>query len=100
MRDDVLLAIFNGSEAILWTGLAGFVAWRYRNAEWPIRRLSRGAGALLLLFGVSDVIEIQTGAWWRPVGLLMLKAFCVCGLLVCGWRAYRLNKTGSPPDAM
>jgi hypothetical protein len=92
MNDGMLLAFFNGCEALLWMGLAGFVAWRYRNAEPSLCRLSRIAAALLVLFAVSDVIEIQTGAWWRPVWLLMLKGFCLCGLLGCGWRAIRLRR--------
>lgn len=87
------LAIFNACEALFWAGLAGFVAWRYRHAERPVRRLSRVATVFLVLFAGSDVIEIQTGAWWRPIWLLLLKALCLCGLLACGWRAIRQHRS-------
>jgi len=30
-----------------------------------------------LLFGISDLVEVQTGAWWDPWWLFTLKAFCV-----------------------
>lgn len=86
MTDALLLAIFNGCEALLWIGLAGFLFRRYRNAAQPVHRLSRIASVWLFLFGVSDVIEIQTGAWWRPWWLLVLKGVCLTGLFVCAWR--------------
>ncbi|MFP4103756.1 sensor histidine kinase [Coleofasciculus sp.] len=28
-------------------------------------------------FGLSDIIEVQTGAWWRPWWLLVWKSLCV-----------------------
>ena len=36
----------------------------------------------LFFFGLSDVIETQTGAWYRPWTLLLLNAVCV--LLISG----------------
>ena len=30
-----------------------------------------------IVFGISDVIEAQTGAWWRPWWLLVWKGLCV-----------------------
>ena len=34
-------------------------------------------GVVLIAFGGSDVIEVKTGAWWRPWWLLMWKAGCL-----------------------
>lgn len=96
MGDAILLAVFNGCEALVWTGLAAIVGWRYRNAETSVRRLSRIAAALLVLFAISDVIEIQTGAWWRPIWLLVLKGVCLFGLIGCGWKAIHLHRIRSP----
>jgi hypothetical protein len=31
----------------------------------------------LITFGVSDLVETRTGAWWRPWWLLAWKAACV-----------------------
>ena len=38
------------------------------------------AGVAFLLFAVSDWIELETGAWWRPWWLLVWKALCVIAL--------------------
>lgn len=40
------------------------------------------------VFGVSDLIESETGAWWRPWWLFGMKAACVLGFLLA-WRANR-----------
>ena len=31
----------------------------------------------LIAFGLSDVVETRTGAWWRPWWLLAWKAACI-----------------------
>jgi hypothetical protein len=36
-------------------------------------------GILLVIFGFSDFVEAQTGAWWRPWWLLAWKAGCNVG---------------------
>jgi hypothetical protein len=41
----------------------------------------------LLVFGLSDLVEIQTGAWWRPWWLLLWKATCL-GVLALTWGPY------------
>ncbi len=33
-------------------------------------------------FGVSDIVEVQTGAWWRPWWLFVWKGSCVLGMVV------------------
>jgi hypothetical protein len=45
-------------------------------------------------FGLSDLVESQTGAWWTPWWLFAWKALCVLGLLACGVALVRL--TASP----
>lgn len=40
------------------------------------------ASVAFLLFGVSDLIETRTGAWWRPWWLLALKGACLAVFLV------------------
>jgi hypothetical protein len=79
------LDIFNACEAVLWMVVAIAVAVRYvrRGTASRTRRVAIVTAVFLVLFGVSDVIEMQTGAWWRPPGLLALKAFCLIGLVVC-----------------
>jgi hypothetical protein len=49
--------------------------------------------AAFLVFGISDLIESQTGAWWRPLWLLLMKAACVA-VVVAGFVGYyRIKKS-------
>lgn len=75
--------IFNAGEALLWLAFAVIVAVRFHRAPQRIRRTARAMAGFFVLFAVSDVIEMQTGAWWRPLGLLILKAVCLAGLTWC-----------------
>ncbi len=34
-------------------------------------------GVVFVAFGASDIVEVQTGAWWRPWWLLLWKGACV-----------------------
>lgn len=44
--------------------------------------LSVLAALVFILFGVSDLVEVETGAWWRPWWLLLWKSVCVVSLAV------------------
>ncbi|MBI3865809.1 MAG: hypothetical protein HY290_28380 [Planctomycetia bacterium] len=77
------LDIFNACEAALWFAMAAAVIFRYRRAIGGTRRIAFGLALFLVLFAASDLIEMRTGAWWRPVGLLVLKTICVIGLVGC-----------------
>ncbi len=58
---------------VVWSGVWGDVKYR----------LVFGLGAvLLILFGVSDWVEMGTGAWWRPWWLLVWKGGCLAGFWV------------------
>lgn len=76
-------AVFNGFEAALWLAFAVIVVVRFREAEAGNRNIARVMAAFFVLFGVSDVIEMKTGAWWRPPALLVFKGLCLTGLTVC-----------------
>lgn len=82
-------AIFNYGEAGLWFVIALVLAVRLCMAR-PWRWLLPCAFAV---FGVSDLIEVQTGAWWDPWWLLVMKAACVLVFLLA-WRAHR--RQGKP----
>lgn len=66
----------NYLEALLW----GVIAIAFAIAAIKPSGL-RGRCLLLavtfLAFAGSDVVEVQTGAWWRPWWLLAWKAVCV-----------------------
>ena len=37
---------------------------------------------IFLLFGGSDIVEVQTGAWWSPWWLFVWKASCVLSMAI------------------
>jgi hypothetical protein len=80
-------AVFNYAEAVLWFVIAIALAVRLpMKAPW--RWLLPLAFAV---FGVSDLIEVQTGTWWEPWWLLVMKAACVLVFLLA-WRAHRRQR--------
>lgn len=83
-----MAATFNLVEAIFWLTLGGFCAWMFAAGTWPSRWVLPLA-VLLVLFGVSDLVERQTGAWWRPWWLLVWKAVCLVSLMGCSLMLYR-----------
>ena len=72
---------FNFFEGILWTLIGILFAWRaVRQNEY--RGLQIGASVSFLLFGISDFIEMRTGAWYSPWSRFVLKAACVLSFLI------------------
>ena len=81
------VAGFNYLEAIFWMLLA-FWIWRKSRAFVSAQLANaRFASVVTFVFGCSDLVEAQTGAWWRPVWLLIWKASCLVILVLC-WRKY------------
>ena len=84
-----LHAVFNYAEAGLWFVIALVLTVRLRMRR-PWRWLVPVAFGC---FGVSDLIEVQTRAWWEPWWLFVLKAACVVVFLLA-WRAFRRQGKG------
>jgi hypothetical protein len=82
---------FNTIEAIVWFAIAIGLAWRSLSAAGRMRIIGLTAAVAFAAFGVSDLVEIQTGAWYRPVWLLAWKAACIIALVACYLRARRLR---------
>ncbi len=73
--------VFNFLEAILWLSVAaGFALAFYRRRGNP--NLTLAAGLLFLAFGISDFVEMRTGAWYKPWWLFAWKAATLVGLAV------------------
>lgn len=93
-----LQEIGNLVEAGLWSVIALLLlvgSWR---SAGQLRRVFALLGFAFLLFGVSDGIEAQTGAWWRPIWLLLLKGACLAAI-VYGFREhFRLTKRPGAPQ--
>ncbi len=72
---------FNIFEAGLWATFALLTAafgGRVRGVTPGLRAL---LSASFLAFGTSDLVELSTGAWWRPPGLLVYKGVCLLGII-------------------
>jgi hypothetical protein len=74
------LVLFNLFEAGLWFVVAIVLALAWKKAgapRWPLL----AAAFVFVAFGISDLVETQTGAWWKPWWLLVWKAACVHAML-------------------
>jgi len=74
---------FNAFESVFWIVIGLVVYWRSHRLSGASRKVGAVAAAAFFLFGVSDVFEIASGAWWRPWPLLLLKVACVAVLAGC-----------------
>ncbi len=88
------MAFFNGCEAALWLGIAAvfvvnLLSGRVRR---PWRRLGWGSAFFLALFGVSDLVEVHTGAWWEPWWLGLWKGGCVAYFFFAALYYMRRNR--------
>lgn len=81
--------IFNAAEAAWWFLLAALAASFGTRARGMSLGRQLSLVLFLVLFGLSDGIEVFTGAWWNPLALLVLKAVCLTGLTVTAWLIFR-----------
>lgn len=80
MQIDPIFVFANAIEGCLWIALGVFAM---------VRRASTGLAIALFAFGISDFVEIRTGAWYEPWWLLTWKTVCVltiAGLGIVVWR--------------
>ncbi len=71
----------NFLEACLWVAIAAIAAVIAARNPGRVRSRCLTLALTLVAFGISDVVETRTGAWWRPWWLLVWKAACVVVLL-------------------
>jgi len=85
-------SVGNAIEAGVWfvLAVAVFVAG-LRNGD--VRRVAWSASGTLALFGLSDLVEITTGAWWRPWWLLVWKGLCIIALVALLWQELKRRRT-------
>jgi hypothetical protein len=70
----------NQLEAVFWI-LVGFAFAVVALVRRTWRPHSAVAALAFVAFGVTDIVESHTGAWWRPWWLLVWKATCIGALL-------------------
>jgi hypothetical protein len=78
-------------EAGFWIvfGLGLVIAGLRRGRD--LARLRLLSGTVLCLFGVSDLVEASTGAWWRPWWLFFWKGACLSGMVLCALKYRRIS---------
>lgn len=91
------IAIFNHLEAVLWWCIAGVILIRSRTIDERSRKIAQIAGKVFILFGLTDFIEAETGAWWDPWGLFFLKGVGVATLVFCYVKYRELQRRCSEP---
>ncbi len=93
---DDLTVTGNRIEAVLWFLFgAGFLFRAFRTAGGH-RRLAVVLALAFLAFGISDLVEARTGAWWRPLWLLLLKAGCIAVFAYGLWEHLQLRRPCAP----
>ena len=72
---------FNFAEALLWLAFAGALLL-CRQKYLPLHGKNRIllVSALFVTFGISDFVEMSTGAWWKPWWLFLWKAINTAAL--------------------
>ncbi len=90
----------NVIEAGFWMIFGMILAIGARNQKRSFRNLGLTACLASVLFGLSDLVEARTGAWWRPWWLLVWKTLCGAGLLLCflRYRQLKSSETLSVPE--
>lgn len=74
--------IFNIIEIIFWLGMGSLLMY-YSMKKAPSRKAhAAAAGITLLVFSITDIIEIFTGSWWDPWWLLALNMLCIFSLIM------------------
>ena len=96
--------IFNQFEAALWFAISAVLFYKYLSAKPESRPFALPLPLAFFVFGISDLIESQTGAWWEPWWLFVMKTACVLVFLqawIVHLRAQREKKRAlqeRPPE--
>jgi hypothetical protein len=92
-------AIFNVVEAVFWLVLAAIVATRARSAHPSFRLLGYIVSVAFLAFAGTDLVEVKTGAWYRPWWLLGYNVACLAVILGCYVKYLSVRKVLAAEDA-
>jgi hypothetical protein len=88
----------NMIEAVFWILVAAVVYGRSDHKTGTRLGTGEWAAITFFWFGISDLIEVRTGAWYRPLGLLAMKGTCIAVLLILYLR-HRRATSGSEGHA-
>ena len=83
-------------EAAFWMLVAVLILVKAIRAVVPLRRIFFILTVAFFVFSISDIIESQTGAWWKPFWLLLMKTGCIAVFLFGFREYYRITKHKDP----
>ena len=87
-----LETVGNVFEAGLWLLVSGIFLIKAIQARNLFRRTFLILAGGFFVFGISDFIESQTGAWWRPPWLLLIKVLCITVFVYGFGNYYQLTR--------
>jgi hypothetical protein len=87
----------NYIEAFIWFCFAIGFAINAVNNSGKTRAHRLITTLIFLLFGGSDIVEVQTGAWWSPWWLFVWKASCVLSMAILFWVYLRDRPLANKP---
>jgi len=102
-RQQVFLALEktgNLIEAGFWIVFGAGLAIAGMRHRRDLAHLGLLSGTILFLFGISDLVEANTGAWWRPWWLLVWKGTCLSGMVLCALKYRRISVREPPLEVM
>ena len=87
----------NYLEALIWFLFAIGFAINAGKTSGKTRIIRLITTLIFLLFGGSDIVEVQTGAWWSPWWLFVWKASCVLSMAILFWVYLRDRPLANKP---
>ncbi len=87
----------NYIEAFIWFCFAIGFAVNAVKTSGKIRTNRLIATLVFFLFGLSDIVEVQTGAWWSPWWLFVWKVSCGLSMVILLWVYLRDRAISNKP---
>ena len=66
---DSYLQWFNAFEAVLWITISIVFGFHFVRKKTAFKMLKGFSCVAFFVFGITDIIEIYSGAWWAPFWL-------------------------------
>lgn len=89
LMSENFLSNFNFFEGLLWLGLSAIFFKIKVFKKQPDKKADYIVAVLLIFFGISDFIEMKTGAWWKPLWLLGWKGINLFALIFTFFKFYK-----------
>jgi hypothetical protein len=85
-------------EGVVWIVISLFLLHGSVKCANEMKHIVLLSSVFFFIFGISDFIEAHTGAWYKPISLLLLKGCCICFFLYCLQRYRRICSDGKSEE--